>query len=297
MATAATHISGSPVAPRRRPLPLPPRASARRCGTLRAVSARTASPAMAAWSCACCSTPSSCSSSAAATTPQCACGTWWTRAAHTSSRSVCARTCVRVLYARASVREAARRAARVARAGRCPVVCPFMGLWVVIPCMLGDRAPHCTRGGGGGGAGGSDSGEWMMEGGTGGPRPQWASQGGRSACPGPALLPRGLRLRSRHCRRHGLRPAAVNAGEAGHRALAISAFKRCPCSSSLSLPPPTPQAHFSTVTSLALSPDGWLLLSGARDKVVVMWDLRRCVAGWLMGGRAGGCMGAFAGLG
>ena len=35
-----------------------------------------------------------------------------------------------------------------------------------------------------------------------------------------------------------------------------------------------PQAHFSAVTSLALSSDGWLLLSGGRDKVVVAWDLR-----------------------
>jgi hypothetical protein len=34
------------------------------------------------------------------------------------------------------------------------------------------------------------------------------------------------------------------------------------------------QGHFSAVTSLALSPDGWLLLSGGRDKVVHVWDLR-----------------------
>lgn len=32
--------------------------------------------------------------------------------------------------------------------------------------------------------------------------------------------------------------------------------------------------HFSAVTSLALSPDGWQLLSGGRDKVVCVWDLR-----------------------
>jgi U3 small nucleolar RNA-associated protein 13 len=32
--------------------------------------------------------------------------------------------------------------------------------------------------------------------------------------------------------------------------------------------------HFSAVTSLALSPDGWQLLSGGRDKVVCLWDLR-----------------------
>jgi WD40 repeat protein len=38
--------------------------------------------------------------------------------------------------------------------------------------------------------------------------------------------------------------------------------------------PSHPQAHFSAVTCLALSPDGWLLLSGGRDKVVVVWDLR-----------------------
>ena len=44
--------------------------------------------------------------------------------------------------------------------------------------------------------------------------------------------------------------------------------------------PCLPQAHFSAVTSLALSPDGWLLLSGARDKVVVVWDLRGWVRGW-----------------
>ncbi|KAI3905054.1 hypothetical protein MKX01_017300 [Papaver californicum] len=32
--------------------------------------------------------------------------------------------------------------------------------------------------------------------------------------------------------------------------------------------------HFSTVTSLAVSKDGWTLLSGGRDKVVNLWDLR-----------------------
>jgi hypothetical protein len=32
--------------------------------------------------------------------------------------------------------------------------------------------------------------------------------------------------------------------------------------------------HFSAVTSLALAPDGWTLLSGGRDKVVCLWDLR-----------------------
>ncbi|GIL66924.1 hypothetical protein Vafri_20438, partial [Volvox africanus] len=34
------------------------------------------------------------------------------------------------------------------------------------------------------------------------------------------------------------------------------------------------KAHFSAVTSLALCSDGWLLLTGGRDKVVVAWDLR-----------------------
>eukprot|EP00955_Chlamydomonas_euryale_P056570 356470-Chlamydomonas_euryale.AAC.1 len=39
--------------------------------------------------------------------------------------------------------------------------------------------------------------------------------------------------------------------------------------------PPPPQGHFSAVTSLSLSTDGWLLLSGGRDKVVNVWDLRK----------------------
>ena len=39
-------------------------------------------------------------------------------------------------------------------------------------------------------------------------------------------------------------------------------------------PPPPLQAHYSAVTCLDLSPDGWLLLSGGRDKVVAVWDLR-----------------------
>jgi U3 small nucleolar RNA-associated protein 13 len=34
------------------------------------------------------------------------------------------------------------------------------------------------------------------------------------------------------------------------------------------------QGHMSAVTCLALAPDGWRLLSGGRDKVVIMWDLR-----------------------
>jgi len=42
---------------------------------------------------------------------------------------------------------------------------------------------------------------------------------------------------------------------------------------------PTPaaraQAHFSAVTALSLSPDGWTLLSAGRDKVAVLWDLRK----------------------
>jgi U3 small nucleolar RNA-associated protein 13 len=36
----------------------------------------------------------------------------------------------------------------------------------------------------------------------------------------------------------------------------------------------TLKAHFSAVTSLAVSPDGWTLLSGGRDAVVVAWSLR-----------------------
>ena len=34
------------------------------------------------------------------------------------------------------------------------------------------------------------------------------------------------------------------------------------------------QAHNSAATSLALAPDGWGLLSGGRDGIVVLWDLR-----------------------
>ena len=36
----------------------------------------------------------------------------------------------------------------------------------------------------------------------------------------------------------------------------------------------TLQAHFSAVTSLSISPDGWTLFSGGRDGVVVAWSLR-----------------------
>ncbi len=36
----------------------------------------------------------------------------------------------------------------------------------------------------------------------------------------------------------------------------------------------TLQAHFSAVTSLSISPDGWTLLSGGRDGVVIAWSLR-----------------------
>lgn len=32
--------------------------------------------------------------------------------------------------------------------------------------------------------------------------------------------------------------------------------------------------HISAVPALCLSPDGWLLLSGGRDKVVCVWDIR-----------------------
>lgn len=35
------------------------------------------------------------------------------------------------------------------------------------------------------------------------------------------------------------------------------------------------QGHYSAVTSLSLAPDGWSLLSGGRDKVVHVWDLRK----------------------
>ena len=34
------------------------------------------------------------------------------------------------------------------------------------------------------------------------------------------------------------------------------------------------QGHFSAVTDLSLAPDNWTLLSAARDKVVMLWDLR-----------------------
>ncbi len=34
------------------------------------------------------------------------------------------------------------------------------------------------------------------------------------------------------------------------------------------------QDHFSAVTSLSLSPDGWTLLTAGRDKVAILWDLR-----------------------
>lgn len=35
------------------------------------------------------------------------------------------------------------------------------------------------------------------------------------------------------------------------------------------------QGHYSAVTSLSLAPDGWSLISGGRDKVVHLWDLRK----------------------
>ena len=34
------------------------------------------------------------------------------------------------------------------------------------------------------------------------------------------------------------------------------------------------QGHYSAVTSLSLAQDGWTLISGGRDKVVHVWDLR-----------------------
>ena len=34
------------------------------------------------------------------------------------------------------------------------------------------------------------------------------------------------------------------------------------------------QGHFSAVTSLALTPNGWGLLSAGRDKTAMLWDLR-----------------------
>ena len=36
----------------------------------------------------------------------------------------------------------------------------------------------------------------------------------------------------------------------------------------------TYSGHFSAVTCLGLSPDGWMLLSGGRDKMVHVWDIR-----------------------
>ena len=41
------------------------------------------------------------------------------------------------------------------------------------------------------------------------------------------------------------------------------------------LAPLLAQAHFSAVTALSLSADGWTLLSAGRDKVAVLWDLRK----------------------
>ena len=34
------------------------------------------------------------------------------------------------------------------------------------------------------------------------------------------------------------------------------------------------QGHFSAVTSLAFTPNGWGLLSAGRDKTAMLWDLR-----------------------
>lgn len=34
------------------------------------------------------------------------------------------------------------------------------------------------------------------------------------------------------------------------------------------------QGHFSAVTSLDLTPDGWGLLSASRDRTAMLWDLR-----------------------
>ena len=34
------------------------------------------------------------------------------------------------------------------------------------------------------------------------------------------------------------------------------------------------KGHYSAVTALSLSPDGWTLLSGGRDSVVVAWNMR-----------------------
>ena len=44
---------------------------------------------------------------------------------------------------------------------------------------------------------------------------------------------------------------------------------------SILLAPLPAQAHFSAVTALSLSTDGWTLLSAGRDKVAVLWDLRK----------------------
>ena len=34
------------------------------------------------------------------------------------------------------------------------------------------------------------------------------------------------------------------------------------------------KGHFSAVTALSLSPDGWTLVSGGRDSVAIAWNLR-----------------------